>query len=79
MTEPAPHIQVLVFEGCPHAEAAMKLARAALSPDVKVWSAGSRPTSVRPEAVTVLKELGIDISGHRSKAGTAAKDQGERR
>ncbi len=39
-----------------------------MAPDgVTVWSAGSRPTSVRPEAVTVLKEIGLDISGHRSK------------
>lgn len=32
-----------------------------------VWSAGTHPTYVRPEAVAVMKELGIDISGHRSK------------
>jgi len=44
------------------------IARAMLPPDVKVWSAGSRPTSVRPEAIAVLAEIGIDISGHRSKA-----------
>jgi len=46
------------------------LARAMLPAEVKVWSAGSRPTRVRPEAVTVLAEIGIDISGHRSKAVT---------
>jgi arsenate reductase len=34
----------------------------------KIWSAGSRPTSVRAEAIAVLKEIGIDISGHRAKA-----------
>lgn len=40
-----------------------------LAPEgVKVWSAGSRPTRVRPEAIEVLKEVGIDISHHRSKA-----------
>jgi arsenate reductase len=33
-----------------------------------VSSAGTHPTYVRPEAVTVMKELGIDISAHRSKA-----------
>lgn len=33
-----------------------------------VWSAGSRPTSVRPEAIAVLRELGLDISSHRSKS-----------
>ena len=44
------------------------IARALLPSEVKVWSAGSRPTSVRPEAIAVLKEMGIDISRHRSKA-----------
>src|SRR6478735_5211179 len=32
-----------------------------------VESAGTRPGSVRPEAIAVMAELGIDISGHRSK------------
>lgn len=34
----------------------------------EVESAGTRPSRVRPEAVAVLKELGIDISSHRSKS-----------
>lgn len=44
------------------------IARTLLSPDVEIWSAGSRPTRVRPEAIAVLREIGIDISPHRSKA-----------
>ena len=32
-----------------------------------VESAGTKATFVRPEAITVMKELGIDISAHRSK------------
>jgi arsenate reductase (thioredoxin) len=43
------------------------IARSLVPADVKVWSAGSRPTRVRPEAIAVLKEIGIDISHHRSK------------
>jgi arsenate reductase len=43
------------------------LARTLAPPGTRVWSAGSRPTSVRPEAIAVLQELGIDISQHRSK------------
>jgi arsenate reductase len=34
----------------------------------EVESAGTKPSSVRPEAVAVMRELGIDISGHRSKS-----------
>jgi len=33
-----------------------------------VFSAGTKPTRVRPEAITVMREVGIDISGHRSKS-----------
>jgi arsenate reductase len=33
----------------------------------EVASAGTRATRVRPEAIAVLHELGIDIGGHRSK------------
>lgn len=32
-----------------------------------VESAGTRPGTVRPEAIAVMRELGIDISTHRSK------------
>jgi arsenate reductase len=34
----------------------------------EVASAGTRPSRVRPEAVAVMAEIGIDISGHRSKS-----------
>jgi arsenate reductase len=33
-----------------------------------VRSAGTKPSVVRPEAITAMEELGIDISGHRSKS-----------
>ena len=34
----------------------------------EVFSAGTKPSHVRPEAITVMREVGIDISGHRSKS-----------
>jgi arsenate reductase (thioredoxin) len=34
----------------------------------EVYSAGTQPTSVRPEAIAAMREIGIDISGHRSKS-----------
>lgn len=34
----------------------------------EVFSAGTRPSRVRPEAIAAMEELGIDISGHRSKS-----------
>lgn len=32
-----------------------------------VESAGTKPSTVRPEAITVMNEVGIDITPHRSK------------
>ena len=32
-----------------------------------VESAGTKPSAVRPEATAVMKEVGIDITSHRSK------------
>lgn len=34
----------------------------------EVFSGGTKPTNVRPEAIAVMREAGIDISGHRSKS-----------
>jgi arsenate reductase len=34
----------------------------------EVYSAGTKPGRVRPEAIAVMQEIGIDISGARSKS-----------
>jgi len=39
-----------------------------LAGQVKAYSAGVRPSQVNPRAITVMAELGIDISHHRSKS-----------
>lgn len=44
------------------------LARQMLGPDAAVMSAGSQPSTVNPYAIEAMAELGIDISGHRSKS-----------
>ena len=44
------------------------LARALLGDRVEVLSAGSQPTKVNPYAIEAMREVGIDISGHRSKS-----------
>ena len=40
-----------------------------------VESAGVAPSSVRPEAITAMADLGIDISSHRSKSVDEFIDQ----
>jgi arsenate reductase len=42
----------------------------------EVASAGTKPSFVRPEAIAVMGELGIDISRHRSKS--AAEFDGQK-
>jgi len=41
----------------------------------EVFSAGTKPSRVRPEAIAAMQELGIDISAHRSKSVDEFADQ----
>ena len=56
---------------CTHNSARSQMAEALLrhlsAGRFGVYSAGIRPTAVHPMAVTVMQEIGIDISGQRSK------------
>lgn len=61
------HVLFLCVANSARSQMAHGIARALAPEDVKVSSAGSEPTSVRPQAVAVLQELGIDISHHRSR------------
>jgi len=60
-------ILVLCTGNSARSQMAEGLLRAALGDRFVIHSAGSRPGFVRPEAIAVMSELGIDISGHRSK------------
>ena len=40
----------------------------------EVYSAGTKPSIVRPEAIAVMSEVGIDISAHRSKSVDEFRD-----
>lgn len=42
-------------------------ARALKSDAVEAWSAGTATHGLNPHAVAVMKEAGVDISGHQSK------------
>ena len=47
------------------------IARRVFAGSRQVWSAGSEPSAVNPLATAALAEIGIDISGHRSKSVAA--------
>ena len=44
------------------------LARQLFGAAVRVQSAGSQPSTVNPYALEVMREVGIDLSAHRSKS-----------
>ena len=62
------HILFLCVQNSARSQLAEGIARFLAPPGVTVSSAGSSPAFVRPQAIQVLKEIGIDISAHRSKA-----------
>lgn len=63
-----PRILVLCTGNSARSQMAEGLFRQALGEGFDVFSAGTKPSSVRPEAITVMGELGVDLSGHRSKS-----------
>lgn len=62
-----PAILVLCTGNSARSQMGEGLFRHYLGDRFEIHSAGTRPSSVRPEAIAVMAELGIDISSHRSK------------
>lgn len=62
-----PRILVLCTGNSARSQMGEGLFRHYLGDRFEVHSAGTRPSRVRPEAIAVMAELGIDISSHRSK------------
>jgi arsenate reductase (thioredoxin) len=64
-----PFILILCTGNSCRSQMAEGILKAALGDSTEVHSAGSRPAGfVHPMAVRVMKEIGIDISGGRSKS-----------
>jgi arsenate reductase len=61
-------ILILCTGNSARSQMAEGLFRQAAGDRFEVFSAGTRPTALRPEAVAVMREIGIDISGQRSKS-----------
>lgn len=63
-----PRILVLCTGNSARSQMAEGLLKAKLGDRFEVDSAGTHPSVVRPEAIEALREVGIDISGNRSKS-----------
>ena len=61
------HILFLCVANSARSQMAEGIARTLAPADVVISSAGSFPAPIRPQAIQVLGEIGIDISAHRSK------------
>ncbi|MGB9844129.1 MAG: arsenate reductase ArsC [Caldisericia bacterium] len=57
---------------CTHNSARSQMAEGLMiyfmNDEFSAFSAGTKPTKVNPFAIKVMKEIGIDISNHRSKS-----------
>jgi arsenate reductase len=62
-----PRVLILCTGNSARSQMAEGLLRHMAGDRLEVHSAGTRPGSVRPEAIAALAELGIDIRGHWSK------------
>lgn len=67
MTEPE-RVLILCTGNSARSQMAEGLLREMGGGKFEVASAGTHPGHVRPEAIAVMREIGIDISGHRSKS-----------
>ncbi|MCC7510954.1 MAG: arsenate reductase ArsC [Planctomycetes bacterium] len=61
------HILFLCVQNSARSQLAEGIARKFAPPGVRISSAGSSPAFVRPQAIEVLAEIGIDASSHSSK------------
>lgn len=62
------HILFLCVQNSARSQMAEGIARHFAPAGVTISSAGSSPAFVRPQAIEVLREIGMDITGHSSKA-----------
>ena len=61
-------ILFLCVENSARSQMAEGLGRMILGDRVPVASAGSEPSRVNPYAIEVMREIGVDLSSHRSKS-----------
>ena len=61
-------VLILCTANSARSQMAEGLLRHEAGPSFQVFSAGTAPARVRPEAIAVMREAGIDISGQHSKS-----------
>jgi arsenate reductase len=69
-------VLILCTANSARSQMAEGLLRADNGDKFEVESAGTKATYVRPEAAKVMEEIGVDLSGHRSKTVNEFSDRG---
>jgi len=62
------HVLFLCVANSARSQMAEGIARSLAPEGLRISSAGSEPTQIRPEAIRVLEEIGVDPKGQHSKA-----------
>ncbi len=70
------HVLFLCVANSARSQMAEGIGRSVAAAGVRVSSAGSEPSRVRPQAVEALAEIGIDAGAHRSKSFDEFHDAG---
>jgi len=70
------HILFLCVANSARSQMAEGIARNFAPSEVKISSAGSKPSKVNPHAIKVLSEIDIDISSHFSKGVDSINPEG---
>jgi len=70
------HVLFLCVANSARSQMAEGVGREIARPGVRVSSAGSEPSQVRPQAVEALEEIGIGADSHRSKSFDDFQDDG---
>ena len=65
-----PRVLIICTGNSMRSQMAEGLLRADLGDQIEVFSAGTNPSFVYPAVIEAMAEIGIDISGHRSKSVT---------
>src|SRR5690348_5318960 len=68
MSDRTPSILFMCVANSARSQMAEALARTIFGDRARVQSAGSQPSRVNPDAIEVMSELGIDLSGQASKS-----------
>jgi arsenate reductase len=67
ISRPPMRVLFLCVHNSSRSQMAEAFARALAPPGVTLLSAGTEPTKVHPRAIDVMREAGLDLTGHTSK------------